>query len=308
MAGSRLALSLVEHLGTSLQLSAPHRCARIQPGLHAPVMPDMRWSVTDAILSIDSYADKKALLIAALADARGNDAVTLRATEIMREKFIQEKVDLVVSLGGMGKNKESIQAVLAELSRDAPYLLVALPGDRESVDAHRQAIRELTDSGARILDGATYRFLRLGSVLLATMPGIAMTANLIAGNEGCEHTGDDVKALLDLLSAEEATVVLASYAPLREQGDHASDRGVGAIHTGETLLSPLLGSAALSVVIHGMVEQESPTPRGKVRPGRGPSSIATGSLDPLTGPSAALLLSIAGKKLSWRRIEAEIAR
>lgn len=302
--GTRLALSLVEHVSTSLQLTAPYRCARMPARLEAPVIPDMPLTVTDAVVSIEKLAAKKTLLIAALADARGSEAETLRALGTMREKLIKEKVDVVISLGGMGETEDAIQAVLGELSREAPYLLVAIPGDRESVAAHRQAVRTLADSGARVLDGATYRFLRLGGVLLATMPGIAMTANLVAGHEGCEHTGDDVEALLDLLSNEKETVLLASYSPMRGQGKQASDQGVGAIHTGEALLAPLLDSDALSLVIHGMVQPEAPAARGKIRPGQGTASLATGSLDPLEGPSAALLLSIAGKRVTWRRVGA----
>jgi hypothetical protein len=204
----------------------------------------------------------------------------------------------------MGKDKESIHTVLAELTREAPYLVVAIPGERESVAAHREAIAELVASGSRILDGANYRLLRLGAVLVATMPGIAMTANLVAGDEGCEHTADDVSALLGQLASAKESVVLASYAPPRAEGPLASDRGAGSIHTGETILSPLLKSEAVSVILHGMVEGESPLPRGKIRPGQGATSLAAGSLDPLEGQSAALLLSISGKKLNWRRIQA----
>jgi hypothetical protein len=239
-----------------------------------------------------------------VADARGSEAETLAAVAKLREKFRKEGVNLVVSLGGIGEDKASIQAVLAELTRDAPYLVVALPGDRESVASHRQAIGELVASGARILDGANYRLIRLGSMLLATMPGIDMTANLIAGDEGCEHTADDVSALQQRIADSKHGVVLASYAPLRETGPRASDWGAGAIHTGETTLSSLLEDDAVAVVVHGMVQSESPAPRGKIRAGQAVTSLAAGSLDPLEDKSVALLLSISGKKLSWRRMQA----
>jgi hypothetical protein len=264
----------------------------------------MDLSLSGSIVNIDSLADKKTLLMATVADARGSDAETLGAVTKLREKFIKEKVNLVVSLGGIGEDKESIQAVLAELTRDAPYLLVAMPGDRESVTGHRQAIAELVASGARVLDGANYRLIRMGNLLLATMPGIAMTANLVAGDEGCEHTAEDVSRLQEQLANPKKTVVLASYAPPRAQGPQASDRGAGAIHTGETILSPLLRNEAVSVLVHGMVQEETPAPRGRIRPGQEVTSLAAGSLDPLEGQSAALLLSISGKKLSWRRIQA----
>ncbi len=300
--GAKLAKAMVTHLDRTLQMSAPFRCARIQLDRATPRLANMDLSMERATLIIGSLSDKKKIKIAALSDARGNQEETLKAVALMRETFIKEEVDIVLSLGGLASKKAAIHSLLSALSTDAPYLTLAIPGDRESTPAHRAAVADLAKSGTKILDGAQYRLLRMGNVLLATMPGVSMEANLIAAKEGCLHTADDGSELLRYLDDEEVKLVVASYAPIRGGG---SDLGAGGIHVGETQLAPLLQHKALAVHVHGMVSQKSSAKKGKERLARGPSFLAAGSVDPLDGPSSALIFSISDKKLLWQRIVAK---
>ncbi len=302
--GAKLATALVGHLDNSLTLVAPYRCARIQTDRATPRLTGMKISISGATLQLEDLADKKSLTIAAIADARGNDKETVDALRKMRSTFEEEGVDLVLSLGGMASKKESIHALLGAISVDAPYLTLALPGDRESIPAHREAVLALAKSGSRIVDGSQYRLLQLGQVLVATMPGLAMSANLIAGDEGCLHTGEDTKELLQFLNKQDGLkLVLASYAPLRQKGATGSDIGSSGIHVGEEVLAPLLEHQGLAAVVHGMVQERSPKKRGKGRWSQGPSYLAAGSVDPLDGPSSALIFTIRDKKLTWWRVQ-----
>lgn len=303
--GEKLATSLVDHLGTSLQMTAPFRCARIQADRATPAFKDMELTMEGATLTIASLTGKKSLTLATIADARGDDEGTLRAASTLRETFAAQGVDLVISLGGHGSSVESIQALLSAISSDAPYLTLAIPGDRESIPAHREAVRDLAKSGARIVDGAQYRLVSLGSLLVATVPGIAMEANLIAENDGCLHTESDTKELLEYVEKSQSPVLVASYAPPRQVGPGGSDLGAGGIHTGEKLLQPLLTSEKVSLVIHGMVGSGSAPSKGKHRLGQGSRALAAGSLDAFGGPSTSLIITIAGKKVAWRRVEAK---
>jgi hypothetical protein len=89
------------------------------------------------------------LKIAAISDARGSEAETLSAITELRAGFVEQDVDVVLSLGGHGSSMESIHAVLSAIATDAPYLTVAIPGDRESITGHREAVSELAKSGAK---------------------------------------------------------------------------------------------------------------------------------------------------------------
>ncbi len=304
--GEKLATSLVAHLGSSLQLSAPFRCARIQTDRATPVIPGMNVTMEGATLRLDSFAEKKSVTLAFIADARGHDKETVRAASALRARFAEEGVDVLLSLGGHDREEDSIAALLSALTADAPYLTLAIPGDRESVTGHRQAVRDLAKSGARILDGAQYRMLSLGNVLVATMPGISMEANLVAANDGCLHTEADTRELLKYVEKSKLPVLIASYAPVRQEGLGGSDLGAGGIHAGEKLLQPLLATDNLSLLIHGMVGLGSSDSKGKHRMGQASRSLAAGSLDPLDGPSMALIITITGKRLNWRRIEAPV--
>jgi hypothetical protein len=302
--GGQLATSLIQHLNSSLQLVAPFRCARIQNDRATPLLSGMKVTMRKATLEVESLAQKKTLTIAAVADARGSDEATLQGLAFLRDAFISEKVDLVISLGGHGTSKDDIYAVLSAISVDAPYLTLAIPGDRESVPGHREAVSELAKAGAKIIDGAQYRVLSLGTLNLATMPGIAMSANLIANHEGCLHTLEDSQELLRYLESEDVDFLLASYAPARQDSRPATDLGAGGIHVGEQELAPLSQSKALRLRIHGMVAQPEAPQSGKLRLGPGASSLASGSLDPLDGSSSALVISITGQRLDWKRIVA----
>ena len=301
--GAKLATSLVQQLNSSLQLSAPFRCARVQVNLATPRVNGMSTSMTGATVQFEELAKKKSLRFGAISDARGSEEETLAAVSTLRESFVTEKVDLVLSLGGHGSSLASIQAVLSALTLDAPYLTIAIPGDRESVSAHREAVRELAKSGAKIIDGARYRVLSFGKVVVATMPGISKQANLIEGDNGCLHTVADVNQLLRYLPAD-TSLLLASYAPPRQEGPEGSDIGAGGIHTGEAALAGLLQNKALSLVVHGMVDNATPS-SGKLKLGQGMRSVATGSADPLEGRTSALVISITGKKLAWKRLRAD---
>jgi hypothetical protein len=239
---------------------------------------------------------------ATIADARAQSSTDVGPLERLRDSLNEQRVDVLITLGGLGTDSASIERVLSALANGANYLVLAMPGDRESFDAHRLAVASLAKRGMRILDASRYRFTQLGGLRLVTMPGISKASHLIAGDDGCLHTDADVKELRSTLAQGSSPTILLSYAPWRQQGESATDLGIGGVHTGEIALTPLRDSGAVSALIHGMLTPEGEAESGNIRLVQPPSSIASGSVSAEAEEPSALLLSVAGAKLSWKRL------
>lgn len=296
--GQQLGEALLLEMARTLKLTAPHRCARWPAPTTGPVEIGPRSaSLMDGTLVPEGFGADK-LAIAVVADAReGSSAGFLR----MKDELEQQGVGALISLGGHGEDAETIRAVLRALSDKAKYLVIALPGDREAIPAHREAIDGLVADGLAIVDGSRYRLIDLGPLVVATLPGLAMTANLVAGAEGCEHVAGDIQELGTRLQAMSKPTIVASYSPLRQVGIAGTDLGLGGIHVGEREMQSLLSQA--TVFVHGAVGE--PSPKGKAKIGNPAPSLAAGSLEPRLGRSSALLLSADGKTVRWQPLRSK---
>lgn len=305
--GKRLALALAAHTVHTSTLIAPYRCARRRQEHALPVLPGLATSLNGPVLELglgkDDIADS--LTIAYVADARGADAETRRAIAKHRATFKEAGVRIIVSLGGLATKGDDLQSLLQDLLGDTQAILIAIPGDRESIPEHRAAIKRMAKTGARVLDGSYYQLIRVGEVVLANMPGIAMSSNLIAKMKGCQHLEIDAKELLRDGLREQDIILLNSYAPIRAEEIRAQDRGLGGIHVGELALVPLLQHTQIAAAIHAMVAPENPSTTGNVRISASALLLATGSLDALERKSEALLVTLAGTTLSWRRLRVD---
>jgi hypothetical protein len=209
------ALSAAEHARD------PWRCA-------APDTP----SLTDETLAVGGRTWKLAghtvhgieggdLAIGVIADAGGAPPPTLSALRRLRDKLETTGPALVISLGGMGASQNELEATLGALAEQAPWPVIALPGDLEPVEAHANAIAVLRKRGAPVIDGRLVRQIEAGGVTIATIPGAGALARLPAGPDGCVYRTADVAAAIAELRDRPGLRVLASFeAPrLRLDGD-----------------------------------------------------------------------------------------
>ncbi len=297
--GALLGLSLSEHIGESTAWQAPFRCARFPLAPTNPNVDGVQWREPHGVLDIQMQG--KTGRVAAIADARADASSDMASLQELRVVLGSEKIDILVSLGGMGQDAKSLERVLGALTTDATYVLFALPGDRESVPAHRATVAKLAAEGARIIDGSQYRLATLGPLHIATMPGISREASLIAGANGCLHTEADIVALQDHLRAWGQPALLFSYAPWRQETPKATDFGVGGVHIGERVLGPLRSGGSVTTLVHGM---QAPIGKdsGSMRLGVPVMSLTAGSVDSQRATPSALLFTVAGAKLAWKRL------
>ena len=94
----------------------------------------------------------------------------------MRAALGDAKVDLIVTLGGMGRTQADLEATLGTLAERATWPVVALPGDLEAMTRTRSAaIAELRKRGATVLDGRLVRWIELPGATVGTVPGTGST-------------------------------------------------------------------------------------------------------------------------------------
>jgi len=289
------------HIAESATWSAPYRCARFAETLSPPSDVGLTWHPEQGAFDVKPH-DKRGKF-ATIADARHAVGESVRGLHELRDQLVKENIDLLITLGGMGATSADLEEALGALTQDAPYLLVAIPGDRESVPAHRSAVAQLAADGARIIDGSRYRKFRLGALRMATMPGLGKIANLIPGDQGCLHTEADVAALREQLEAWGDPALLLSYAPWRQREASASDYGIGGVNSGERILQPLRTNNRVRAIVHGVfAPQDHSTLTGSLRLGTPAPALSAGSIDVLDASPSALLLSVAGSKLGWKRL------
>jgi len=298
--GKRMGGGLAQHISTSAAWTAPYRCSRFSTNIAGPNVEGVTWNSATKGLQVQPFGPSAKF--ATIADARAEGSTDIGPLERLRDSLNEQHVDVLVTLGGLGTDGASIERVLAALTTGADYLVLAMPGDRESFPAHRLAVASLAKRGMRILDASRYRLTQIGGLRLVTMPGISKASHLIAGDDGCLHTDADVKDLRSSLAQSSAPTILLSYAPWRQQGESATDLGIGGVHTGEIALTPLRDSGAVSALIHGMLTSEGQVESGNIRLVQPPSSISSGSVSVDAPEPSALLLSVAGAKLSWKRL------
>ncbi|HWN71504.1 MAG TPA: hypothetical protein VNM90_27895 [Haliangium sp.] len=311
--GEALAAALRAGIGATADIRAPHRCARLHPD---ELGPDVAAVAVDApgmrsarrrgpILELEP-ASEAPLTLGIVADAHG----AVDALPGIRRAFQRAGVRIVVSLGGMGTEREAIARALAALAAGAPgaagddraaWLLLAMPGDWEAVSEHRAAIAGLVDRGAPgvpgvpgasgVIDGSDVRLLDMDGIQLATLPGAPHPSRLMAGDQGCVFTTEDATAIAALLAGRPGVRLLLTHAPPRQGRAglaliHPSptDAGQTAIPMGERALADVLRATPVDAVIHGLVATRDRPPAGTHPAGAAsPVILGAGSLDPLQG-------------------------
>ena len=293
-AGAALGSSVLGALEAAGEIGAPARCARLDP------------SDVATTLRVDVGTDD--VVIGVIADARGASEPTLANLRSIRAELEAQGVDLVITAGGMGTTQQEIAAVLGVLSTGAPWPLVAIPGDREDLEAHRAAIRSL---GPNAHDGSRVRVVDMGVIAIGTLPGASDPSHLIGGVAGCVFTSDDVHEILAELSKRtDAARILVSYVPPRQSGSTGSDLAAGGVHVGDIGLGEAVSSADISAAVHAMVDpSRRPDSEGNAPLGEGRASIflATGAADSIPlhvarTSGAALIIRVGAGRITWRRL------
>ncbi len=299
--GRVLGLTLGEQIPESLRTTSPYRCARPKstPG-RVPSFANTGTSLVDGILEFDRSVEGP-LHVAFVGDSRGAPAHTITQTTQLITALASEKLELLVSVGGLGANLHDIKLVLSVLSSDKRVPLIAYPGDRESVGDHRQAIDELAQDGRTVIDGSSFPLIAMGPLLLAGLPGIPYFSNLISGDEGCVYTLDDANQLIASIPDSDRKVVLTTYAPL---AGLSTELGQSGIPLGVDVASAQSSDPPIWAIVHGLTRSPQLPAKGTVAAKSPPLAVIAGSLDPSEGKGDALILSISRKRIDWRRFRA----
>lgn len=308
--GLALARALRAGVGATTSVRAHHRCAR----LHADELDSAAVAVDLAaltgrtarrrgpILQVAPPDDDagSSLILGVVADAHG----ALDALPAIRRAFAEAGVELVISLGGMGTERDTLARALAALAAgDAPasatgaagWLTLAVPGDWEPIPEHRAAVAALADRG--VIDGSDVRLLEIDGIRLATLPGAPHPDRLMAGHEGCVFTTEDAAAITGLLAQGPGVRLLLVHAPPRQDlsgltlpEPSPTDVGRTAISVGERALAEVLRTTPVDAVIHGLVAPWPVQPSGTRALVLGaPVILAAGVLDPLYAVAEAAL-------------------
>lgn len=276
----------------------PHRCAEIADG-QPPPAADLDLGGGDT------------LTIGAIADARGLEGDTAANLGAARAAFRDHEVDLVIALGGIAEDADDLRRAYATLADGAPWVFLALPGDRETLADHRAALAALGDS-TRVLDGAEVRVVTTGIGPVATLPGAPHASQLVAGAGGCVFEREDAHGLADWLDTGDEFSIWASYVPPRQRGARASDI-VRGVHVGDPAVGEAVQSAGVDLVVHAQVDEaalgETEGTRrtdigDRVTVGAGPAEAL-----PVYGETgrvasgSALVLHVTPPRIEWERID-----
>ena len=243
------------------------------------------------------------LKIGVIADAGGDAGKTIAAMGRLRAQLDAAKPDIVISLGGMGGDATQIAATLGTVSDHAEWPVVALPGDLEPAHAHAEAIATLRKRGAKVLDGRLVRWIEAGDVTLATIPGAGARDRLVAGDDGCGWTADDIaKVVGELTGRKGLRVLVTAEAPRAMTGTDRRGAPAGEA-TGELAL---VAAQPVDLAVHapgGAVGNASAATSGR-RDG-GKTRLTPGTADATTRlPDAhvasAGLLVARGDAWSWK--------
>jgi hypothetical protein len=293
--GSRVGPALVAALAAADGEREPWRCAAPDgPGVADETLTigERRWQLAGRAMKLEGDGG---VAIGVVADAAGSAPETLAALGRLRVAF--ERVDLVLSLGGMGATRSELEAAFAALTDRAEWPLVALPGDLEPVSAQVEAIAAARQRGAVVIDGRLLQRIELPGATIALVPGTGAASRLAAGVDGCSYRAADVAAAFADLTPRQGLRILASAeAPRGTAGGDA---------TGELMLTAGVGQQ-IDIALHGAAGEATPARSGS-RDGSA-ADLAPGSSDAtprLPGPrraSTAGILALRGNAWSWKPI------
>ena len=306
--GDALAAGAAHAITASAGLREPFRCTDGPPPTPQAVKLGARTLTVEGDTLTLAPADH-VLVLGVVADARGATAETAANLARVRQAFDREKVELVISLGGMGSGEEELAAVYRALGTP----LWAIPGERESIPAHRAALAALAREGRAVFDGSRVRAVAAGGVLIAGLPGADSAGHLVAGADGCLHRPVDVTAVAARLAGHAGVRVWAGHAAPRQRGPGSADVALGGVHVGNLALAAALPAARAHLVLHGEVDQAGlgpPAGQGRAIENGPPVVLGTGPVEamPVAGTrgapigGAALVIRLAGRGISWKRV------
>jgi len=292
-----LASVLAAMLDGADRASTPWRCAAVDtPALLPEELKagDHAWNVASATLT---RSDEGGSEIGVIADAAGSDPRTIAALGRLRAAFDDAKVDLVISLGGMGTTAAELEATLGTFADRAPWPLVALAGDLESESAQVAALKTLRTRGDIVLDARQVRTIKLPGATIFTVPGAGAAERLASPTEGCAWTAADVAATYAASTAQPGVRIVATAEAPRTTVDGEA--------SGELALAPSKAQP-VELVLHGPVEPAPTAARSGGRDGAGillspGTADATPRLPAAHRPSAGVLTLRQGA-WAWRPI------
>lgn len=318
--GRAVAAGLVAAVERAAPIAEPFRCAELAAGAPSSVTEIGKRAGRALALDGDrlrigpAEEGGRTLVVGVVADARGATAATLAQLGRVRAEFEREKVELVVSLGGMGTSEAELGEVLGALGRDASWVVWAIPGEREAIPAHRAAVASLAAAGYPVFDAARIRLVEVDGSVLASFPGAEEPGRLLAGAEGCVHRADDAAALAVRLAKQKGVRVWAGHSAPRQSGPEADDVALGGVHVGERALAAALPAARADLVLHGMVDEAAlGEPTGQAGTGKGrPTVVGAGPVEamPIAGERGAVFggaalvvrLNAAADEVTWKRL------
>lgn len=299
--------ALAAAIAAAAETVEPWRCARLDEPM--AVTAPAGWTLDGRTLRKTGGVARS---VAVITDARGGSPAV---TAALRQALDAQAPDVVVSLGGIGSDDVQIATTLGPLAQDAPWLIVAVPGDRESIGAHRAAVAAIARAGGQIVDGSQVRLIELEVAVIGTLPGVPFRERLGAGAAGCVHDAADVAAALTALTEAagdtRATILATQRAPRGRD-----DRAPGGVHAGDLDLAAALREHPVEVVAHGSVD-DAVDAAGKRKRGAGPpAAVAVGALDatpryrddgtPVT--PGAVVITVGDREVSWRPLALRVVR
>jgi hypothetical protein len=311
-AGRGLAAGLDSALNKAATLREPYRCAALPTGAATASfeVAGRRFGLRGYTLTASrAKRGGDRLILGVLGDARGGDGATMKQLETALARFERRGVELIITVGGMGTTRAELVRVLGAIGRGGRWPVIALPGDRESLPAHRAAIAAIGKPW--LVDGSRARIIEIDGVVIGTFPGVGYAARLQAGADGCAHGGAEARALAAIMAGREGVKVWASYAPPRQQGSAGSDRGADNVHVGELGMTAPVERSGAALVVHGQVD------RAALGTARGRRALATGdTLHLASGPieampvsngrdqvnGSALVVEVRSRNIAWSRL------
>ena len=178
-ASARLGPAIAAALAAADQAREPWRCAAPDgPGVADETLTagTRTWQLGAHVMKLAAPGD---VAIGVIADAAGSAPETLAALGRLRARLA--RVDLVISLGGMGATRAELEAAFAALTDRATWPLVALPGDLEPVSGLSEAIARARQRGAAVVDGRLVQRIELPAATIALVPGASAASRLVGG-------------------------------------------------------------------------------------------------------------------------------
>jgi hypothetical protein len=291
--------ALVAAIAAADATMEPWRCARLGDPVSGAAPTG--WTLDGQ--TIRGGVARKTARVVFVSEARGASDATVAALLALRKQLDPDPVDVVVSLGGLGGTRDEIERALDPIARGAPWLVIAIPGDRESIEEHRAAVTALAATGAAIVDGSQVRVIDLPAIAIGSLPGARYPERLGAGNSGCLRDEADAEALLARLrEIEKKPRVLA----VQDAPRGATDLAPGGVHAGEVELARAIAAAPVELVVHRAVDDTSSG--GVLKKPLASATAAVGAIDATARyrddgtrvlPSA-LLLTVGERETAWK--------